>query len=73
MEFDEETIRQILLALGVVVAFVAGLVGVSQSYGTNGTTLSETGGLAMVGLLAGFILLMAAVGLWLERQDFDSD
>jgi len=73
MELDEETVKQVLLALGVVAAFVAGLFVISQSYSTNGTTLSETGGLAIVSLLAGFIVLMAVVGFWLERQEFDSD
>jgi hypothetical protein len=73
MEFDEETIRQILLALVAVAVFVAALVVVGQTYATsNGAALSATGGLAMIGLLAGFILLMALVGLWLERQEFDS-
>lgn len=40
--------------------------------GTNaGTTISDTGGIALVGVLAVFIFLMAAAGVWLERQDFD--
>jgi hypothetical protein len=37
-----------------------------------GTRITETGGLALVGVLAAFIVLMAIAGLYLERQDFDS-
>jgi hypothetical protein len=73
MELDEETVRQILVAGLAVAAFVAGLFFVGQTYGTNGgSTVSATGGVALVGLLGGFIVVMALVGLWLERQDFDS-
>jgi hypothetical protein len=73
MELDRGTVRQILIAGLTVVAFVGALVAVGQTYGTNGgSTISATGGLALVGLLAAFIVLMALVGLWLERQDSDS-
>jgi hypothetical protein len=37
-----------------------------------GTQISETGGMALVGVLAAFIILMAVAGLYLERQEFDS-
>lgn len=37
-----------------------------------GTQISETGAIALVGVLAAFIILMAVAGLYLERQDFDS-
>lgn len=36
------------------------------------TDVTATGGIALVGVLAAFILLMAGAGLWLARQDFDS-
>lgn len=73
MELDGETVRQILVAGLAVAVFVSGLVVVGQTYGTNnGSTVSPTGGLALVGLLGGFIAVMALVGIWLERQDFDS-
>ena len=73
MELDGETVRQILVAGLAVVAFVVALVVVGQTYSTNGgSAISATGGLALVGLLGGFILAMALVGFWLERQDFDS-
>ena len=38
-----------------------------------GTVITETGGIAIVGVLAGFIVLMALAGFYLERQEFDSD
>jgi peptidoglycan/LPS O-acetylase OafA/YrhL len=73
MELDGETVRQILVAGLAVVAFVVALFFIGQTYGTNGgSTISATGGVALVGLLGGFIVVMAIVGLWLERQDFDS-
>jgi peptidoglycan/LPS O-acetylase OafA/YrhL len=73
MELDGETVRQILVAGLAVVAFVVALILVGRTYGINGgSAISATGGLALVGLLGSFILLMAVVGLWLERQDFDS-
>ena len=73
MEFDGETVRQILVSGLAVVIFVVALIVVGQTYGINGgSAISATGGLALVGLLGGFIVLMAVVGLWLERQDFDS-
>ena len=73
MEFDGETVRQIVVSGLAVVMFVVALVVVGQTYGTSdGSAISATGGLALVGLLGGFILVMALIGLWLERQDFDS-
>jgi hypothetical protein len=73
MELDGETVRQILVSGLAVVAFVAALVVVGQTYGINGgSAISATGGLVLVGLLGAFIIIMTLVGLWLERQDFDS-
>ena len=41
-----------------------------QVNGTADTvSLGETGGILLVALIAGFILLMAAGGVWLSRQD----
>ena len=71
MELDGETVRQILVAGLAVVAFVVALVVVGQTYGTgDGSAISATGGLALVGLLGGFILVMALIGIWLDRQEF---
>jgi hypothetical protein len=39
---------------------------------SNNVAVTSTGGLAIVGLMILFILLMAVAGLWLARQDFDS-
>jgi hypothetical protein len=35
----------------------------------NTVSLGETGGILLVVLIAAFILLMAAGGVWLSRQD----
>jgi len=74
MEVDAEMVRQVALSAAATAVFIVAAVVVSSSYGDTaaGTDLSPTGGLALVGVLAGFILLMALAGLWLERQDFDS-
>lgn len=37
-----------------------------------GTRVTETGGIALVGVLGAFIVLMAVAGLYLERQEFES-
>lgn len=46
--------------------------GTVEGTSTN-IAVTSTGGLAIVGLMILFILLMAVAGLWLARQDFDSD
>ncbi len=74
MEVDPEMVRQIVLSAGAVALFVVAAVFVGRTYAGSapGTDLAPTGGLALVGVLAGFILLMTLAGIWLERQDFDS-
>jgi hypothetical protein len=64
MPIDRETILQILVSAGAVALFVVALAVVT---GANG------GGLAVVGAIVLFIVVMAVAGLWLERQDFDGD
>ncbi|PSQ59220.1 MAG: hypothetical protein BRD23_04995 [Halobacteriales archaeon SW_9_67_25] len=74
MDVDAEMVRQVALSAGAVALFVVAAVVVGRTYGETapGTELTPTGGLALVGVLAGFILLMTLAGIWLERQDFDS-
>mgnify|MGYP006977846308 FL=1 len=60
---------QISLSTVAVLLFIAGSVFVSMNYEANGT-LSQQGGVALVGVIASFIVLMLAAGLWLERQEF---
>jgi len=66
MDIDAELRRQILVSLLAVAVFLAGLALIGVKYGT-GTALPAAGGLALVGLLAGFVILMAFVGAYLVQ------
>lgn len=72
MDIDAELRRQILVSLLAVAVFLAGLVLIGMTYGT-GTSLPPAGGLALVGLLAGFVVLMALVGAYLVHSGEQSD
>jgi len=72
MAIDRETVWQIAVALGAVALFVGFAIVVSAVFSANGN-LSPTGGIALVGSIAAFIILMAGAGVWLERQDFDEE
>jgi hypothetical protein len=63
---DQETRREILVGAGSVAFFIALLVGVGVTYGNGG--LTETGALAVVGVIVAFVLLMTGVGIWMSRQ-----
>ncbi|WP_253737868.1 DUF7472 family protein [Halohasta salina] len=72
MDIDEEMRRQTVVSLLAVGLFLASLIGIGVVFdGTEG--LPSDGALALVGALAGFVLLMAAVGLFLIRSDDSSD
>ena len=68
MEIEEGMGRKIVLSTVAVVLFIVSFVVVGSSYSTNGG-LSETGGLALLGSLVGFIVLMGVLGLYFARQD----
>lgn len=72
MDIDAELRRQILVSLLAVAVFLAGLVFIGMRYG-SGTELPAAGGLALVGLLAGFVVLMAVVGAFLNQAGGKSD
>ncbi|SEH36571.1 hypothetical protein SAMN05192561_10128 [Halopenitus malekzadehii] len=74
MEIDAELRRQIVVSLAAVLVFVVGLVAVGSRFGTgsgstDGISLAPAGGIALVGLLGGFVLLMALVGVYLMRAN----
>ena len=71
MEIDAEFRRQITVSLAAAAVFVVGLVAIGVTFGGS-TVLPEAGALALVALLAGFVLLMAGVGTYLMRADDDS-
>jgi hypothetical protein len=74
MDVDAEMVRQLALSAVATLIFIVAAVVVSSTYAgsATGTDLAPTGGLALIGVLAGFILVMALAGVWLARQDFDS-
>ena len=69
MSLDRETVYQIAVATGAVLLFIGAAAAVSLTFSRNGH-ISETGGLALVGTIVLFIVVMAGAGLWLNAQDF---
>ncbi|MFD1685256.1 DUF7472 family protein [Halobellus litoreus] len=63
MEIDAAMRRKIVVSLVSVGAFFALFIGIGATYGPD---LGETGGLALVGAIALFVLVMAGVGLVLQ-------
>lgn len=72
MDIDAELRRQIIVSLLAAAVFLGGLVFIGIEYGT-GTALPEAGGLALVGLLAGFVVMMAIVGAYLNQAGDESE
>ena len=66
MEIDAELRRQIGVSLAAAAVFIVGLVAIGVTFGGS-TVLPEAGAIALVALLAGFVLLMAGVGTYLMR------
>ena len=69
MDIERETLLQITVATVGVATFIAAAVFVGSTYATNGD-LSAQGGIAIIGAIGIFIVVMTAAGLWLERQEF---
>ena len=66
MEIDAELRRQTVASLLAVGLFLVSLIAIGVVFnGTDG--FDPTGGFAIVGALAGFVLLMAVVGFGLAR------
>ncbi|GAB7009641.1 DUF7472 family protein [Halorubrum trueperi] len=70
MEIDAELRRQIAASLLAAAAFIVGLIGIGVTFGGS-SALPEAGAIALVALLAGFVLLMALVGAYLIRANDD--
>lgn len=82
MEMDRKTVFELAAAVFIILSFTAGVYAVSQSYADTGNettnssvppAVSPEGGLALVGTIAAFILLVAAVGLFMYTRDFDEE
>ncbi|MBV0925539.1 hypothetical protein KTS45_15135 [Halomicroarcula limicola] len=69
MELDREAVMQIVISGVALVVFVAAAVFVSTNYASNGG-LTDQGGVAIVGAIGLFIVVMLAAGVWMERQQF---
>jgi formate/nitrite transporter FocA (FNT family) len=66
MEIERQTVYEVVLSGGAAAAFLAVLFVVSSTFTVDGAVTSQ-GGLALVGALAFFVLLMAGVGLIIYR------
>jgi len=66
MDIERETLVEIAVATVAVVLFVGALVAVGTTYGAP--QLSSEGGIALVAAIFGFVLLMAVVGVFLDRR-----
>ena len=64
MELEEGMVRKIAISAGAVGFFVAVVVGIGTTYNDG---LGSAGGLALVGSIVLFILVMAGVGLFFSR------
>jgi hypothetical protein len=63
MEIDEGMARKIAVSVAAVGVFVAAIVSIGTTFNDGG--LGRTGGLALVAAIGLFVLVMAAVGLFL--------
>lgn len=64
MDIEGETLREIVVSVVAVGVFVALILLIGATYGK---ALTGAGGLALVGAIALFILVMAGVGFFLSR------
>lgn len=67
MDIDAEMRRKIIVSLGAVALLLVAFVVIGASFGGSG--LDPTGGLALIGAITVFVLLMAVAGLYLSRAD----
>ena len=71
MEIDAELRRQITVSLSPAVVCGLVLIGIGVTFGGS-TVLPQAGAIALIALLAGFVLLMGGVGMFLMRADDES-
>jgi polyferredoxin len=69
MEIERETIVQVVISAIAFVTFIAAAVFVASTYSADGA-LSQQGGVALVGTIGLFVVVMLGAGLWMERQNF---
>ncbi|WP_435197564.1 DUF7472 family protein [Natronomonas sp. EA1] len=66
MELSRDAVVEIIASFVAVTAFVALILVIGTTYG--GENLTQQGALALVGSIAVFVVLMAIVGVALERR-----
>lgn len=66
MALDRETVTEIAVSVVSVGLFIAAVVVVGSTYNSDG--LSGDGAFALIGAIAGFIVLMTVVAVFLSRQ-----
>jgi len=67
MDIERETVVEIAVSVAAVALFVAVIVGIGATYGTP-SELSDTGALALVGAIVGFVFLMTGIGYFLSGR-----
>ena len=63
---DRDAVVEAAVAFAGVGSLAAIIVGVGMAYGNSG--LSSDGGLALVGAIAVFIVMMSGIGIGLSRR-----
>lgn len=75
VEVERDTVLEIVAAVVPVALMIAALAMIGNTYDASGT-LSSEGGIAILGAIALFVVVMSAVGLvlsWLKSGDDDGD
>jgi hypothetical protein len=63
MDLEEGMLRKVAVSVAAVVLFVAAILLVGLTYNEGG--LGSVGGLALIGTIVAFILVMAGIGVFL--------
>lgn len=67
MDIQRETVVQAGVSFAAVFVFIGAVVYVGTSFRANGT-ITPDGGLAILGAIVLFMVVMSAVGYWLAGQ-----
>jgi hypothetical protein len=69
---ERDALAETAVSIGGVLIFVAAafVIGVEYTEGsaTSGQLLNETGAYGLVAAIAGFVVLMSVIGVWLSRR-----
>ena len=65
MDVDRDTVVEIAVSVGTVALFIAVVVAIGDTYNQGG--LSTDGGMALVGAIAGFVVVMSLLGIGLAH------